>query len=142
MKKAYISMYPQLQERLVEIDQITASLQPLLPISEPHRIWPIIQRNTLLLMTDDVVLATQARFLRKKICKTLNLTLQLNLTQVEVKLLSLPLYLPTRPPKRAKASLQTFTIMKSIASDIPDKDLGMALGRLAEAITEPNLLQA
>ena len=130
-------MHPQLQARLVELDQITACLQPILAISEPNRMWPIIQRQTLLLMTDDVVLATQARFLRKQICKALNLKLHLNLNQIEIKLLSLPLYIPTRPPKRVKISSQTLHIMKSIASDIPDKDLGLALGRLAEAITEP-----
>ncbi|WP_020560346.1 hypothetical protein [Thiofilum flexile] len=142
MKKAYTSVYSQLQEKLVEIDQITACLQPILANAEPERIWPIIQRQTLLLMTDDVVLATQARFLHRKICKELNAKLHLNLLQVEIKLLSLPLYIPARPPKRVKITSQTLTIMKSIASDIPDKDLGLALGRLAEAITEPALRQA
>lgn len=142
MKKAYTSLYPHLQERLIEIDQITSCLQPLLAITEPNRIWPLIQRNTLILMTDDVVLATQARFLQKQICRELNLKLNLHLSKMEIRLLSLPLYIPKRAPKRTKACPQTLTIMKSIASDIPDKDLGLALGRLAEAITEPVTLHA
>ena len=142
MKRTYNSINRHLTERLVQIDQVAECIQQLLNIPDQNRIWPIIQRRNLLLMTDDAVIATQVRFMQKFLCKQLNQQLNINISTIEIKLLSLPLHPPARIIKRSKISRQTLDIMKSIASDITDKDLSIALCRLADAITEPTTQQA
>jgi hypothetical protein len=136
MKKVYISIQDQLNKRLVQLDQIADCLQPLLKTPDPNRIWPLIQRRTLILMTDDVVVATQARFLQRNICRHLNRELELDITQVDIRLISLPLKLPAKTTTRFKVSTKTMHVMKSIASDIPDPELSLALGSLAESLTD------
>lgn len=142
MKKAYASIHQQLNERLVQIDQVAECLRPLLSIPDANRIWPVIQRRTLILMTDDVVIATQARFLQKNLCRHLSKALTLDITQVDIRLITLPLLVPAKAPRRFKVSPNTSHIMKSIASDIPDKELGLALDKLAQTLAEPVLAQA
>lgn len=133
MKTPETLLNDRLSRRLSQLDTMAETIRHFLSIPNSSRVWPLIRRRRLVLLTDDVMLATQIRYQQQALCQHLNQTFNLTLTAVDIKLTSLPMASNEQKKGRTRAAPQTIDIMKSIASDIEDKELREAIHRLADS---------
>ncbi|MEZ5449724.1 MAG: DciA family protein [Thiolinea sp.] len=113
---------PFITERLDQIDQVTRCLENFLGLPLNNRVWPLLRRSQLVLMTDDPHLATQARFLQRALCKHLNQQLSLNVSGLDIKLVGLPLTRNSKKLRRVKHDGRNSGYPDSIAASIEDQD--------------------
>lgn len=134
---------PYLHERLEQLDRLTIILEQCLGLSLENRVWPLLRKRRLILLTDDPHFATQARFMQKALCKHLDDQLHLKISAVDIKLLSLPLASNNQNSTRNQISNKTREILDSIADSIGDETLSASLKRVASAscIKQANGLQ-
>ncbi|PIE00521.1 MAG: hypothetical protein CSA79_03460 [Thiothrix nivea] len=122
-----------LSERLDQFDQLTGVIEAFFQLPLDNRVWPLVRGRKLILMTDDPHLATQARFMQKLLCKHINTELKLNISRVDIKIMSLPLAQKSRNIDRHRVNQQTAKIINSIADTIEDPELQSALKQLIHA---------
>ncbi|MCK5813584.1 MAG: DUF721 domain-containing protein [Cocleimonas sp.] len=120
-------------QRLGELNELSDSVAGLLQIDRNiHTLWVSIEKNKLLLMTDDSIFASQLRFQQDIICQHLNQKLLIRLKSVKIKVMATS-YQPTEVSneKRFYISPQTAHTLFHIAEGIDDEALGETLKRLS-----------
>ncbi len=122
-----------LSERLDQFDQLAGVIEAFFQLPLDNRVWPLLRGRKLILMTDDPHLATQARFMQKPLCRHINTELKLNISGVDIKIMSLPLAQKGRNIDRPRVNQQTAKIINSIADTIEDPELQSALKQLIHA---------
>lgn len=121
----------ELAERLDQIDQLVRLLEKYMALPLENRVWPLLHNRRMVLLTDDPHFATQARFMQKALCKHVNNELNLKLSGLDIKVISLPLASFGRKINRPLIKEETAATLRSIASQIEDEELGAALMSLA-----------
>ena len=127
-----------LSERLNQLDQLVMVIEEFVAMPLTNRVWPLLRGRKLILLTDDPHLATQARFMQKPLCKHINTKFRLNISGLDVKVMSLPLARKNKNMGRKKVNLQTKKVITSIADSIEDSGLQAALKRLISADSSEN----
>lgn len=122
-----------LHERLHQLDQLTELIGNFMSLPLENRLWPLVRGRRLILMTDDPHFATQVRFMHKPLLKHIREQPGLKISQLEVRLMSVPLQKKRRQLSRQRLSTETANIMSSIAEGIEDQELQQTLKRLAES---------
>lgn len=131
MKTVSQSVNPHLIKRLKEIDDLKKGLCEALNIDpKTTSLWPIINKQSLTLLTDTPILATQIRFQQKWILSFLKQKYAIDITVMHTKLL---------PPQKASSICgkkpinmgnSTKNTIASIANSINDEDLSKSLMNL------------
>ena len=127
MRKINGFLYAGLNERLHKLDELTHQIGVFLEAPAQNRVWPLIKQRRLILMTDDPHIATNARFMKKQLCKHLNQQLNLRLNAVDIKVLTLPLASFGKKTSRKQITENTGQTLESIAAGIDDPELAQAL---------------
>ena len=122
-------------ERMIQLDQLTQVLESFLNIPLDNRVWPLLRKRSLTLMTDDPHFATQARFVEKALCKQINSVLNLKISGLDIKLVSLPMARKANALHRKKIKQHTAETINSIAEGIEDNDLRAVLERISRSAT-------
>lgn len=128
--KEFITKY--IFQRLGDLNDLSDSVARLLQIDRDiHTLWVSIEKNKLLLMTDDSVFATQLRFQQNIICQHLNKKFLIRLKSVKIKVMAVnnP---PSEKPNEQHfyISPQTANVLSYIAESIDDEELAECLRRL------------
>lgn len=126
-------VHADLAEKLTRIDHLTRLLEKITAMPLTNRVWPVLKSRRLLLLTDDPHFATQARFMQKDIRKQISGTLNIKLVALDIKLIALPLASFGRKTGRLPISLQTSSVIHSIANEINDAELRQTLQNVANA---------
>lgn len=126
-----------LHERLNQFDQLTQLISEFMSLPLENRLWPLVRGRRLILLTDDPQLATQARFMYKPLCAYIRERSEYKVSNLEVKLMSIPLQKKRHQLNRKGVSTKTAGIIHSIAESIEDQELLEALQRLAESSKKP-----
>jgi hypothetical protein len=128
--KQFITKY--IFQRLDDLNDLSDSVASLLQIDRDiHTLWVSIEKNKLLLMTDDSVFATQLRFQQEIICQYLNRKFLIRLKSVKIKVMAV-----NNPPREKLKgqyfyiSPQTANVLSQIAEEIDDDEIGDSLRRL------------
>ena len=121
-----------LHERLSQFDRLTQIISNFMSLPLENRLWPLVRGRRLILLTDDPQFATQARFMHKPLCQHIREHTELNVSRLEVKLMSVPLQKRRRQLNRQAISPEAAGIISSIAGSIDDQELQTALQKLAE----------
>jgi len=118
-------------QKLEQMNRLTASIETLVGLPLEGKIWPLLNSNRLVLLTDDPHLATQARLLQKTLLKQVNRQHDLKLVALDIKVMSLPVASNERKSTKQNLSPQTAGIICSIAASVEDPELSAALVQLA-----------
>ena len=125
-----------LHERLSQFDQLNQLIGTFMSLTLDNRLWPLVRGRTLVLLTDDPQFATQVRFMHKSLCQYISTNTELEISRLEVKLMSVPLPKKRRHLSRQSISIETERVISSIAEGIDDQDLQETLKRLAASNTK------
>ena len=122
--------------RLHQLDGLSTEVMQFFSISGENRLWPLLRHGRLTLMTDDPHLATQIRFQQNTLCKHLSKRLNLKISGLNIRLISLPLASFEQKKNRLKLSDDAAQVMRSIASSIDDPELQLTMMRLTTTISQ------
>lgn len=130
--KQFITAY--IFQRLGDLNDLSDSVASLLQVDRDiDTLWVSIEKNKLLLMTDDSVFASQLRFQQDLICQYLNQKLLIRLKNVKIKIMVANNRIKEKPKPKERhfyISPQTANILSYIAESIDDDELGESLRRL------------
>ena len=131
MRKINRLINTNIAERLERVDELTQTIGEFLSLTVYDRIWPILKHSRLTLLTEDPHLATQIRFQQHALSKHLSKRLNLKISALNVKLISLPFASIMQKNNGYQLSPKAASVMQSIAQGINDKELQHAVMQLA-----------
>ncbi|MDD5392288.1 MAG: hypothetical protein PHE17_04650 [Thiothrix sp.] len=131
MEKINRLVNTEITERLEQLDKLAEEIGHFLSLSTENRIWPILKHHRLTLLTDDPHLAVQIRFQQNTLSKHLSKRLNLKISALHIKLISLPFASIEQKNNGFKLSNDTASVVRSIAFGIEDKELQEAIMHLA-----------
>jgi hypothetical protein len=131
MEKINRLVNTEITERLEQLDKLAEEIGQFLSLSTENRIWPILKHHRLTLLTDDPHLAVQIRFQQNTLSKHLSKRLNLKISALHIKLISLPFASIEQKNNGFKLSNDTASVVRSIALGIEDKELQEAIMHLA-----------
>lgn len=137
MKKINQLISGGLNETLHQLDALTGLIAHFFSVPAENRFWPLLKNQRITLLTDDPHFATQARFQQHLLCKHLSKCLNSKIRSVDIKVISLPLASFDEKTGSFRCSGNTANILQSIAQGIEDKELRLAIQRLAMTASQP-----
>lgn len=137
MKRINYWIAPQIAERLEQQDKLSIEISQFLSLTAEDRIWPILKNHRLTLLTDDPQLALQARFQQKTLSNHLSKRLNLKISALHIKLISLPFASFEQENNSFQLSDNAAQIVRSIAQGITDSELQACLLQLVTTASTP-----
>ncbi|MDX9989334.1 hypothetical protein [Thiothrix unzii] len=137
MRKINHLINPQIAERLEQQDKLSAEISQFLSLTAENRIWPILKNHRLTLLTDDPHLALQARFQQNTLGKHLSKRLNLKISALHIKLISLPFASFVQKNNGFQLSDNAAQVVRSIAQGITDSELQACVLRLVTTANTP-----
>ncbi|MBU0656662.1 MAG: hypothetical protein KJ914_16195 [Gammaproteobacteria bacterium] len=132
MEKINRLIHPELTERLNQFDRLAVEIGQFLSLPLENRVWPVLKNQQLTLLTDDPHLATQVRFQQHTLSKHLSKRLNLKISGLHIKVISLPFASFEQKIGRFALSGDAALVMNNIARSIEDRELQDAITRLAK----------
>lgn len=124
-------------EKLHQLDRLTAEIARFFSVPTENRFWPLLKNQRITLLTDDPHFATQARFQQHLLCKHLSKCLNTNIRSIDIKVIGLHLASIEQKTGDFRLSNDAANIMRSIAQGIDDKELREAIEQLAKTASRP-----
>lgn len=134
MKQPKQLVTQRITERLQEINGLSDMVASVIHINRNnHTLWASIEKNKLVIMTDDSAFATQLRFQQDVIRQYINQQLLIKLKSIKIKLIApVPQPLSEAEEKCFRISSQTSDILSYIAEDVDDDELRASLQKLGK----------
>ena len=119
-------------EHLDQLNSLSDSVADFLRINRKiHHLWVSIEKNKLLLMTDDSSFATQLRFQQQRVRQHVNQLFLIKLKSVKIKIIVIKHQAKEVAKEKPFQILpQTADILSSIADGIEDEEIRETLRRL------------
>ncbi len=136
MKQPKQIVTQRISQRLHEINRLSDMVASVIHINRNHHtLWANIDKNQLIVMTDDSAFATQLRFQQDAIRLHINQQLLIKLKAIKIKLIApQPQTQGNSGEKCFRISTQTADILSYIAEDIDDDKLKASLQKLGQKI--------
>ncbi|SEA68401.1 hypothetical protein SAMN05660964_02179 [Thiothrix caldifontis] len=132
MKKINQLISKGFDEKLYQLDQLTAEIACFFSVPVENHFWPLLKNQRITLLTDDPHFATQARFQQHLLSKHLSKCLNTNIRGIDIKVIGLHLASVEQKTGNFRLSNNASIIMQSIAQGIDDKELRAAVQQLAQ----------
>jgi hypothetical protein len=132
MKKINQLISKGFDEKLYQLDQLTAEIARFFSVPIENHFWPLLKNQRITLLTDDPHFATQARFQQHLLSKHLSKCLNTNIRGIDIKVIGLHLASVEQKTGNFRLSSNAAIIMQSIAQGIDDKELRAAVQQLVQ----------
>ena len=120
-----------LTKSIESYDKLSTFIYQLMHLdSKKHNVWVVTKRQQLTLMTDNPYIATQLRYQQATICDALNRKFLMQLKTVNVKIIPPTGELEKKKQDLYKVGKNASKSLTSIANDIEDDELRLALLKL------------
>ena len=132
MRKSKKIVIKHIAQHLEQLNFLSDSVARFLQIDRKiHTLWVSIEKNKLLLMTDDSAFATQLRFQQQMIRQHVNQLFLIKLKSIKIKIIIVK-HQPKEVAKERPFQIlpQTANILSSIADAIEDEEIRETLKRL------------
>ncbi len=132
MKKSKKIVIKHIAQHLEQLNSLSDSVARFLQIDRKiHTLWVSIEKNKLLLMTDDSAFATQLRFQQQMIREHVNQLFLIKLKSIKIKIIVVKHQAKEVAKERPFQILpQTAHVLSSIADGIEDEEIRETLRRL------------
>ena len=134
MKASQKIVIKYIAQHLEQLNYLSDSVAELLQIDrKTHNLWVSIEKNKLLLMTDDSAFATYLRFQQQRIRQHVNQLFLIKLKSVRTKIIVIKHQAKEAEKTRPFQILpQTANVLSSIADSIEDEEIRETLRRLLQ----------
>jgi len=135
MKQARKFATKRITERLHEMNSLSDKVASVIHIDRNrHTLWASIEKNQLVIMTDDSAFATQLRFQQGVIRQHIDHQLLIKLKAIKIKLIApqVQVHQEDTGEKCFRISSQTSNILSYIAESIDDEKLQASLKKLGK----------
>ncbi len=132
MKQPKQLVTKRITEQLQKINGLSDRVASVIQINRnKHTLWANIEKNKLIIMTDNSLFATQLRFQQDVIRQQINQQLLIKLKSIKIKLIAPPVQAKQEVGEKCfQISSQTTDILSYIAESIDDEKLRGSLKKL------------
>ncbi|RTZ66245.1 MAG: hypothetical protein DSZ29_03160 [Aquificaceae bacterium] len=134
MKRPKQLVTQRISKRLQEINALSDKVASVIQINRNHHtLWASIEKNQLIIMTDDSVFATQLRFQQDIIRQHINQQLLITLKSIKIKLIAPQAHRQEDTATKCfRISKKVADVLSYIAEDIEDDKLKESLKKLGK----------